>query len=197
MKYISFLLSMFFLVLLLSACTENGRNKITLSSEENRDEQEQQRFDKDYYEASLKERAPFVNTELNWVKFAESATWGWRWAVSSYKLIRNIGTPKSQKIEDIVNLIPWKGEEKKDCSILQVAKVLPWKNPKNLIYYELSWEKILEIPEKWEYGYRCGPVIVGPSAPMQYLVYSPVSKKVIYIDLSQDPYVFDPATLDF
>ncbi len=43
----------------------------------------------------------------------------------------------------------------------------------------------------------CGHILLGPSEPNQYFIYSEKSGKILYVNTTQNPYPFDPTSIEF
>ena len=63
-------------------------------------------------------------------------------------------------------------------------------------YHIKRSDEIEKLTWNWEIV-TCGHVLFGPSEPNQYFIYSEKSKKFLYVNLTQDPYPFDPTSIDF
>ena len=87
-----------------------------------------------------------------------------------------------------------------------VEKYFAWKQdnyPKSLtkktgyqFFHIKENDAIKKLTRDWE-TVSCGHVLFGPSEPNQYFIYSEKSEKFLYINLTQDPYPFDPSSIEF
>jgi hypothetical protein len=104
MKHFILSIHIVFFSLFLYGCTINSEKNVReeVSSQSISEPIKENQDEKEYYETSIQERAPFVKTSLDGITFSETKKYGLDKYISEYKLIRSIGRAKSEHLHDII-----------------------------------------------------------------------------------------------
>ena len=116
-----------------------------------------------------------------------------------------------QAIQDLVNIqnkiIPLSKEKEYDTSLIacKIEKYdgkdicAPWLVQKSgYQFFHIAPDENQEKlqTEQWIIV-SCGHMTFGPSQPNQYFIYSEKTGKILYVNTTQDPYPFDPTSIEF